>query len=225
MTETRCPAWTEVTPRCRPPAPRRRTRGRGSAAARDRLSGCGLGGDHDRAHRVLVEVGAADAAPAAAAAAPRPAPGRSGDATSSTRMSWSPWNTAALMRSGPSGRGWPGVGTWSGSRVPARGRRGPCPRAAGGQPLQLLGQVLERVAPSRAARRRGWSSARMSSAGARSSAQTCASVVRDRDLPHHQRVDVDLLLAGREAHLEDGPARCGPGRSRGRAGRVRRWPR
>ena len=61
-----------------------------------------------------------------------------------------------------------------------------------------VGDVARAVAPSREVRLPRVVLPRISRAGARSSPQTCASVVAHRDLAHDERVDVDLLLAGRK---------------------------
>ena len=133
------------------------------------------GRDDDRPHRVLVEVGAADAAPGRAQQhLARPGTGRA-PGTSSTRMSWSPWNTAAfigrlLCLGWGSGRVRCGGSAGSNSTLPSSSP--PARRSSWRRGRRA-------AAPSRRARGRGRWSRGCSSAGARSCGDTRArSVVR-----------------------------------------------
>ena len=116
-----------------------------------------------------------------------------------------------------------GVGTSASGA--ARGRRGPCPPA--------VRWPDARAARRRSSRGRTESSsssarrvvARMSSAAARSSAAHVRERRGDRDLPHHQGCGCPPPAAGRAGPPGGWCRRCGPGRSRCSAGRVRRSPR
>src|SRR6185312_9257048 len=125
-----------------------------------------------------------------------PAPGGRGSDTSSTRTSCSPWKTAAFI-----------------SSLQARVDEDLAVQPPGGQPVELLGHRAERMDAVEQLRRQ-----RRAGEQVKRRREILAAHVGkggpDADLPHHQRVDVDLLRCRRDTDLQDGAA--GPGqRDRG----------
>ena len=140
-----------------------------------------------------------------------PGPGAGGSATSSTRMSCCAvedrcLHARSLLSSG------------SNRTLPSS--------RPGGQPLELVGERRRAGArqssssPAERRRRRG-----CRSAGARSSPQTWARVVRTVISRITSDVHVDLLRLRRAARPAGRPAGADAAGSRRRAGRARRWPR
>ena len=167
------------------------------------LSAVRLRRDDDRAHRVLVQVGAADAAPERAQQHLARAGRRSGRRPPRRGCRALPWKTAAFI-----------------SSFQARDRRAPCPRAcpeasrSSCSARSSSGCTRVEQLRARAAWRRG-----ARSAGARSSPQTWARVVRTVISRITSDVHVDLLRAapaGRPA------ARCR--RARTSPSAASSWP-